>query len=233
MLFPFRKQTSFSKRQAVNILFSGLNSLVLILLANIIGMIVSDPGQIGLFNYLPLNATWEFILSLIILDFFIYWQHRFFHQMPKLWKIHRFHHSDLGFDTTTGIRFHPIEAAISLGTRLVTVFVFGISIKNLVLFEIILNGFAMFNHSNFSLPKRFEPWTRKILITPDVHRIHHSKDLTESNKNFGFSVSLWDYLFKTILFKSSYDLKEDNIGVNEISKDRLTTFKELLVQPFK
>jgi sterol desaturase/sphingolipid hydroxylase (fatty acid hydroxylase superfamily) len=133
----------------------------------------------------------------LVLDLSVYLQHVALHHVPWLWQLHRVHHADTGFDVTTALRFHPAEMLVSQIWKSVVVVLFGVPVIAAVVFEIVLNGSAMFSHANFSLPGRLEPAVRAIAVTPDMHRIHHSVRADEANSNFGFCLSLWDRMFGT------------------------------------
>ncbi len=151
----------------------------------------------GLLNYYSLPFALSVILSIVIMDFIIYLQHIMVHAVPLLWRLHRVHHADLDYDVTTGARFHPIEIILSMLIKFATIIVLGPPIIAVILFEIILNALAMFNHSNVGLPKPLEKYIRWFIVTPDMHRVHHSVEDDETNSNFGFNLTCWDRLFGT------------------------------------
>lgn len=193
----------------------------------------------GLFNIIKINANWNifiniilFIFSILILDFILYAQHFATHRVPFLWKLHRVHHTDIGFDTTTALRFHPIEILFSFFIKMMAIFVLGISSESIITFEIILNLSAMFNHSNFSLPTKLEKWFRYILVTPDMHRIHHSKISSETNSNYGFCLPIWDRMFKTYLKNPKDNPQKMDIGIETYRKIKDQMVLKLLIQPF-
>ena len=151
----------------------------------------------GLFNALGWPAWLEFVAVLLILDWLIWLQHVITHKVPILWRLHRVHHADRDMDVTTAIRFHPIEIGLSMLLKIGAVYLLGPGAVAVLVFEVILNGCAMFNHANLRIPPRVERWLRWVLVTPDMHRVHHSTRRTEHDSNFGFSISLWDRLFRT------------------------------------
>lgn len=152
-------------------------------------------ANIGLFNTLSLPHWIAIGLSVLLLDIVIYWQHRWFHKVPLLWRLHQVHHADSHVDTTTGLRFHPLEIILSLLIKALAVMALGVPAIAVVIFEVALNGFAIFNHANIRLPRKIDDYLSRVLITQRLHRIHHSQRARESNTNFGFSVSWWDKLF--------------------------------------
>jgi sterol desaturase/sphingolipid hydroxylase (fatty acid hydroxylase superfamily) len=153
--------------------------------------------RIGLFNTLDLNFYFVVVLSVVILDLAIYLQHVMFHYVPIFWRIHRMHHIDLDIDVTTGIRFHPFEILLSLLIKFGVILVIGAPGIAVLIFEILLNATSMFNHGNVRIPFKLDQLIRKIIVTPDMHRVHHSDIPTETNSNFGFNFSCWDKIFKT------------------------------------
>lgn len=151
----------------------------------------------GLFNWLDVPAAAAFVLSLAALDLLVYAQHVVFHHTGILWRLHRVHHADPDVDVTTGIRFHPGEILISMGVKMLAVVLLGAPAAAVILFEVVLNATAMFNHSNIRIGDRADRMLRRFIVTPDMHRVHHSIHRDEHNMNFGFSLSLWDRVFGT------------------------------------
>lgn len=193
--------------------------------------IILDEGTTGLFNSLNFPYFLEIIISLVILDMVIYFQHRLFHKVDFLWKLHSMHHIDPMLDTTSGLRFHPLEIAISNFIKVGTIFIFGISPLAVVIFEIALNLLAMFNHSNLRINKKLESKLNKVLITPALHTIHHSKIFEETNSNYGFSVPWWDKLFGTFKAHGKYPQEKINIGTVPMPSKKLQLFPGMLIQP--
>ena len=153
--------------------------------------------RVGVLHWLALPPWAAVPVTLLGLDFAIYLQHVMFHAVPALWRLHRVHHADLGFDATTGLRFHPIEIFLSLGFKMAVVVLLGAVPWAVVAFEILLNASSVFNHGNVAMPELLDRWLRWVFVTPDMHRIHHSTRVVETNSNFGFSVSWWDRLCDT------------------------------------
>jgi len=153
--------------------------------------------EVGLLHWIALPSWAAVVVTLLVLDFAVYLQHVMMHAVPVLWRLHRVHHADLGFDATTGVRFHPIEIFLSLGLKGAIVVVLGAVPWAVVAFEIILNVSSVFNHGNVAIPESIDHWLRWAIVTPDMHRIHHSTRVAETNSNFGFSVSWWDRLCGT------------------------------------
>lgn len=177
-----------------------LNSFILRFLfpAAAVGVakLASEQGW-GLFNYYDVPFWIAVVAAVIIMDFVIYVQHVMVHSIPVLWRLHRVHHADLDYDVTTGSRFHPLEIILSMLIKFVTILLLGPSIVAVIIFEIMLNATAMFNHGNIGLPKSIDKVVRWFLVTPDMHRVHHSIEDDEANSNFGFSLTWWDRLLGT------------------------------------
>lgn len=184
----------------------------------------------GFFNLFEFPFVVEIILSILILDMAIYWQHWAFHKNKFLWKLHRVHHSDVDLDTTSALRFHPFEIIISLGYKAILIILFGFSAESIFLFEIILNFMAMFNHSNLSIPSKIEKYLRYFIVTPQMHIIHHSIERFESDTNYGFNFTFWDRAFKSYsdVFKSRGIIGNKKF---RLSKDH--SILQIMTQPFK
>jgi sterol desaturase/sphingolipid hydroxylase (fatty acid hydroxylase superfamily) len=161
-----------------------------------LALVASGEGW-GLLNRLALPAWGAVLAGVVLLDLTVYLQHVLFHSVPLLARLHAVHHADPDFDLTTGVRFHPLEILVSALIKLAAVAALGAPVLAVLLFEVLLNATAMFNHANVSLPRRLEPWVRRLLVTPDMHRIHHSVVEAERNSNYGFCLSLWDRLLGT------------------------------------
>jgi len=187
----------------------------------------------GLFNHLTLSLWLEIVLALVLLDLAIYWQHRMFHQVPVLWRLHRVHHSDLAFDVSTAVRFHPLEILLSIFIKGLLVLMLGIPATAIIIFEVILNGVALFNHGNIRLPKGLDGVLRSVLVTPDMHRVHHSDIPSETNSNYGFNLSIWDKIFGSHTPQPQKGHQGINIGLKEYSSQQQSNdFMALLKMPF-
>ncbi|MBU2979775.1 sterol desaturase family protein [Alteromonas sp. C1M14] len=169
--------------------------------------------HIGAFNLLSVPLWLSIAVGVLTLDLAIYWQHRLFHTIPLLWRLHQVHHIDGHVDTTTGLRFHPLEILLSLLIKALVVVALGCPPEAIVIFEIGLNAFAVFNHANIRLPQKWDDILSKVLITQRVHRIHHSQQLNESNSNFGFSVSWWDKLFGS--YKARGEKQDEQLEIGQ------------------
>ena len=192
--------TSKLIRWGNNLALVFLNSFVLRLLfpAAAVGMAALAAKQgWGIFNYVELPFVIATVVSVIALDFIIYLQHVMVHAVPALWRLHRVHHADPDIDVTTGARFHPIEIIISMLIKFATIMVLGPPVVAVIIFEVLLNATAMFNHSNVKIPLGIDRVLRLFVVTPDMHRVHHSVEDNEANSNFGFNLPWWDRLFGT------------------------------------
>lgn len=185
----------------------------------------------GLFNAVTLPLGIEIILTILVLDFAIWLQHLITHKVPLLWRLHRVHHADVDIDVTTAIRFHPLEIALSMLIKIGLVYLLGPAAIAVIAFEIILNGTAMFNHANIKLPLWLDAVVRKILVTPDMHRVHHSVHRTEHDSNYGFSLSIWDRVFGTYIAQPAEGHDDMKIGL-QWQDDRPSQLGWSLALPF-
>jgi sterol desaturase/sphingolipid hydroxylase (fatty acid hydroxylase superfamily) len=185
----------------------------------------------GLLNHFAFPAWAAVLLGVLLLDLAIYFQHVLFHAVPVLARLHAVHHADLDVDLTTGIRFHPLEILISALIKFAAVVVLGAPVIAVLIFEVLLNGTAMFNHANVALPAWLEPWVRRVLVTPDMHRIHHSVIQSERDSNYGFCLSIWDRLLGTYTTAARGEL---DIGLAAWRDPAaVATFRGVLGMPFK
>ena len=188
----------------------------------------------GLFNYFAAPFWLAVVVSVIALDFIIYLQHVMFHAVPALWRLHRMHHADPDFDVTTGARFHPIEIILSLLIKFATIAVLGPPVVAVVVFEVLLNATAMFNHGNIHLPQPLDRLLRWIVVTPDMHRVHHSVEDDEANSNFGFNLPWWDRLLGTYRDQPRAGHRGMTIGIHRYRTAReVSWLPGMLTLPFK
>ena len=185
----------------------------------------------GLFNNIDAPVWVAIVVSMMVLDLAIYLQHVMFHAVPGLWRLHRMHHSDLDFDATTGVRFHPVEILISMGIKLAFVAALGPPAVAVLLFEVILNATALFNHANIDIPRPVDRILRWIVVTPDMHRVHHSVDPRETNSNFGFNLPWWDRLLGTYVAQPANGHKGMVIGIHQFRTRRDLWLDRMLIQP--
>jgi len=186
----------------------------------------------GLLNVYHIDLPVAFFLGIFFLDFVIYLQHLMFHAVPLLWRLHMVHHADLDIDVSTSLRFHPIEILLSMGLKIATVAAIGIPVGAVLAFEVILNGTAMFNHGNIRLPVQLDRWLRLLVVTPDMHRVHHSVIIRETNSNFGFNFPWWDRLFGTYRAQPAAGHKAMTIGLSQFREPEKLTLPKLLLLPF-
>jgi len=239
-LRPLRKsslQTGvLSHRRISNVGLSAINTLLLRFLPGIAAIqaaIWAEGSSSGLIPALALDGVWGILVAIVLMDLVIYFQHRVFHAVPWLWRLHRMHHSDRHFDTTTAIRFHPIEIVLSMLIKFTTVLLLGAPVVAVILFEVILNASALFNHGNVSLGKGLDRWLRRLIVTPDMHRVHHSTLPYETDSNFGFCFSVWDRLFATYIPQPRRGHQGMTIGLDEFQDTRSDQLLALLIQPFR
>ncbi|MGR7921503.1 sterol desaturase family protein [Zobellella denitrificans] len=224
------------RRWPANLLLAAINTLLLRLLfplAAVGGALLAEQRGWGLFQLWPLPLWLTLPLSLLVLDFLIYLQHRLFHALPWLWRLHRMHHSDPDIDVTTGLRFHPLEILLSMGIKLGIVILLGAPPLSVLLFEVLLNATSMFNHGNVRLPPRLDAWLRLLLVTPDMHRVHHSVIPRETNSNFGFNLPWWDRLLGTYRAQPEAGHQRMTIGLNDFQDPAELRLGRLLTQPWR
>lgn len=225
-----------SKRWFVNLSMVVLSSVLLRIVfpAAAVGVaVLAEQKGWGLFNMLDIPPVIAFIAAFIILDFIIWLEHVVSHHIPILWRIHRMHHVDTGFDVTTALRFHPLEIVLSMVWKGIIVVLIGAPVLAVLVFEIVLNGAAMFNHSNVKLPSKVDALLRKVIVTPDMHRIHHSVVQKETDSNFGFNFSFWDHIFKTYTAEPKAGQNNMSLGLQEYREPNTANLVWLLALPFK
>ena len=193
----------------------------------------AEAHGLGLFNVVAMPAWVEMVLALLTLDLAIYLQHRLFHYAPVLWRLHRMHHADLEVDVTTGARFHPIEILLSLGIKFVVIVPLGLSPLAVLLFEIGLNATSMFNHSNVRVSPAIDRVLRCLVVTPDMHRVHHSVVRRETDSNFGFNFPWWDRLFGTYRAQPEAGHDDMTIGIEQFREPTELRLDRMLTQPFR
>lgn len=237
-LQPRRKLlVSKSLRWTHNVLLTVLNTVLLRLLFPLAAVGVAAfiaEQQWGLFNYWSLPTILTVLCSVILLDMLIYLQHVLFHAVPLLWKLHQVHHADLDYDLTTGARFHPIEIVLSMLIKCTFIIALGIPVVAVIIFEILLSSMALFNHGNIKLPTKLDAILRYFIVTPDMHRVHHSIYRDECDSNFGFNLTLWDRLFGTYKDQARDGQTTMTIGIKQFqSTSDCVLLWGLLSLPFK
>jgi sterol desaturase/sphingolipid hydroxylase (fatty acid hydroxylase superfamily) len=193
---------------------------------------LSVERQWGFFNNFEFPTGLSFILSILLLDMAIYFQHLMFHMVPRLWQLHRMHHTDMDFDVTTALRFHPLEIIFSMLVKMSIVVVLGPPVLAVLIFELLLNGSSMFNHGNIRIPQPVDKLLRSFLVTPDMHRVHHSIIRKETDSNFGFFLSWWDRLFGTYCDQPEQGHEYMAIGIELFREPKYSHLHWLLIQPF-
>tara|TARA_B100000315_G_scaffold176253_1_gene164755 strand:+ start:656 stop:1495 length:840 start_codon:yes stop_codon:yes gene_type:complete len=227
-------QVSKIVRWANNLGIVVINTIILRLLfptAAVGAAIFAASYNFGIFNFVLWPVWIEALFSLIVLDLLIYVQHVMFHAFPALWRVHRIHHADVDFDVSTGVRFHPIEILASMMIKMAAIGVLGAAPLVVIIFEVLLNGTSMFNHGNIKLPQLVDKWVRFVLVTPDMHRVHHSVIAEETDRNFGFNLSCWDRIFGT--YKAQPDAGHRNmaVGLEQFREPRMQSLWKLVLMP--
>ena len=227
---------SKKNRLKINFALTGIDILVIRLVfgAAAVGAAqFAEANGWGIFNYLNWWSGLEIIAVVIILDLMIYIQHVLVHVIPFFWRFHIVHHSDLDLDVSSGLRFHPIEIMGSMLFKIGLIFALGPEPVAVVIFEAVLNGMALFSHSNITLPEKLDRLLRFVIVTPDMHRIHHSVEKIETNANFGFNLSIWDRFLGTYIQDAKREQPKIIIGVDQFRTSEEVSLKKLLLMPFK
>jgi|SRR6056297_1276437 len=234
--FALRGDGRPTRRQGVNLAIGVIDTLLLrfgfpvLAVAYAIDVAGRDAGLLG---RLDLHPVLGFVLAILVLDLVIYWQHRLMHRIPLLWRLHRVHHADRGFDVTTAVRFHPIEIALSMGLKLVVIRVLGPDPLAVLTFELMLSLGSLWTHTDIALPKPVDRAARWLFVTPSMHRIHHSTWQPETDSNYGFHLSIWDRLFRSYRNEPKQPERTMQIGLDEYMDDRDQGLLSLLINPFR
>ena len=226
--------TSKKARWTANLGLTLLNPLLVQLIFPVLALnlaIMAEKRGWGLLNNIDLPDWLDVVLGVVVLDLVIYLQHVMFHAVPLLWRLHMVHHADLDYDVTTGLRFHPIEIILSMGIKLAVVTVLGPPAMAVLFFEIILNSAAMFNHGNIQMPLTVDRVLRLFIVTPDMHRVHHSVIIRETNSNYGFNLPWWDHLFGTYCAQPVKGHEKMTIGLAQFRDPGRLTLPWLLILP--
>jgi sterol desaturase/sphingolipid hydroxylase (fatty acid hydroxylase superfamily) len=235
-VFPRRvRSVSRKRRWPGNLGIVVLDSLLVRALvpAAAVGVaMVAEAKGWGVFNAFGVPTVWAIGLSVLVLDLVIYLQHVLFHAVPALWRLHRMHHADLDIDVTTGARFHPIEILLSMAIKMAVVAALGAPAVGVVIFEVLLNATSMFNHANLKLPRRLDRVLRWLVVTPDMHRVHHSAIRRETDSNFGFNLPWWDRLLGTYRDQPEKGHDGMTIGLSIFRGPGDSRLDKLLIQPF-
>lgn len=237
VLAPRRAQALLRRsRWPGNISMVFLNTLLLRVIMPVAAIdlaLNAENAHWGLFNLLQMPSWLAIVLAVIALDLAIYLQHVMFHAVPLLWRLHRMHHADQGFDVTTGSRFHSLEIILSMLIKLLLIAALGPPAVAVLIFEVLLNALAMFNHANIALPLALDRWLRYGIVTPDMHRVHHSIYPDETNSNFGFNLSLWDRCLGTYRAQPRDGHQGMTIGINAFRTPRDQRLDQMLIQPLR
>jgi sterol desaturase/sphingolipid hydroxylase (fatty acid hydroxylase superfamily) len=236
LLAPRRHlQTPKSMRWFGNLGIVFIDTLILRVLppySAIHAAILAEKEGWGLLNNMAMFYWLKVAIGVVVLDLIIYLQHAMFHGLPILWRLHMIHHSDLDFDLTTGVRFHPIEILLSMGIKMIAVSLMGISVLGVLIFEVLLNATSLFNHGNVRYGASVDRVLRLFMVTPEMHRVHHSVIIRETNSNFGFNLPYWDRLFGTYKDQPAAGHQEMTIGLSHYRDPKELTLPRLLLLPF-
>jgi sterol desaturase/sphingolipid hydroxylase (fatty acid hydroxylase superfamily) len=226
------RATRWSSNLGIVVLDAVLVRLLFPLTAVGFALLTEERGW-GVFNLLALPHWFLVLASVILLDLAIYLQHVLFHAVPALWRLHRMHHADLAFDVTTGVRFHPIEILLSMVIKLAVIGALGTPAIAVLIFEVLLNATSMFSHSNIRMPLQVDRVLRWLVVTPDMHRVHHSILPHETNSNFGFNAPWWDRLFGTYREQPAAGHQDMTIGIEQFRDWKELRLDRMLMQPFR
>ena len=232
--WPARGDSRPARRQLVNLGMGAVDTAILRLGFPVlaVGWAVAVDGG-GLFGRLAWPAWVEFAAAVLLLDLAIYWQHRVMHAVPMLWRLHRVHHCDTAFDVTTGLRFHPLEIALSMGFKLALISLLGPDPAAVLVFELLLSLGSLFTHTDIALPAGLDRRLRWLFVTPSMHRVHHSTRRVETDSNFGFHLSVWDRLFGSYTAAPREDERRMPIGLRSWREPRDQRLVSLLMNPFR
>jgi len=237
LLAPWRRPVlGRAWRWGNNLGIVAVNTLLLRLIfpAAAVGFaLFAERHDFGLFNWIDLPAAVEWLAAILLLDLAIYWQHRAFHMVPMFWRLHRMHHADVELDVTTGTRFHPVEILGSMAIKFVVVCALGAAPAAVLIFEALLNATSMFSHANIRLPAGVDAWVRRLIVTPDMHRVHHSTVRAEHDSNFGFNLSVWDRLFGSYRQAPAAGPDAVTIGLDRFRDPSELRLDRMLMQPLR
>jgi sterol desaturase/sphingolipid hydroxylase (fatty acid hydroxylase superfamily) len=226
---------SRARRWFSNIAMSLLNQLALRVFFPVLAVtlaVVAEQRGWGLFNHIDASDAVAVIICLLLMDLAIYFQHRLFHHYQWLWRLHRVHHTDLDFDVSTAVRFHPLEIVLSMLIKMILVVILGAPPLAVLIFEVVLSLTALFNHSNIRIPLSLDRILRWGLVTPDMHRVHHSAVVAETNSNYGFNIPWWDYLFNTYCAQPKMGHAKMTVGLEDFRDEEALGLPGLLLLPF-
>jgi sterol desaturase/sphingolipid hydroxylase (fatty acid hydroxylase superfamily) len=231
-----QRKSSRARQWFINLTMVIIDAATLKLLVPLLAVGVAhyaSEHSIGLLNYLDTHLVLAIIVSMLMLDLLIYGQHVLMHKLPVLWFLHRVHHTEIALDVSSAVRFHPVEIILSMLIKMLFVLIVGVPVVAVVIFEVLLNGLALFNHSNIKLAAGLDAFLRKLIVTPQVHWIHHSERVEETNSNYGFNLIIWDKLFSTYTKNPVLDYPDMQQGLREFGLSKPLNVFELLILPFK
>mgnify|MGYP001105884193 CR=1 FL=1 len=234
--FPFRGDPNQLRRSMTNLSLSLINTLIMRFVFPLLAVAWSVEiyqQNVGMFAWLQWPLWASIPLAILMFDLAIYVQHRWMHTIPVLWRVHRVHHIDREMDFTTGIRFHPLEIMLSMAVKLLLITLLGPHPLAVLIFEVLLSLFALWTHTNVALPKTLDRMVRWVLVTPSMHRIHHSSWQPETDANYGFHLSWWDRLFRSYRDQPRADEQTMPLGLDEYATERDQRLMALLLNPFR
>lgn len=224
------------RRWTTNLGLGTLNALGVGVLLPLLAVSAAGWAQVhgvGILHVLQMPALAATLIGFLALDLVIYLQHRLMHRVGWLWRLHRVHHTDLAIDVSSGVRFHPLEIAFSLGVKVAAILLLGVTPGVVMVFEIVLSSFSLFTHANVAIPPGIERWLRWVIVTPDMHRIHHSMLRDEHDSNYGFQLVWWDRLFNSYRANPRQPQATIELGLDRFRSDKEQHFTQLLWQPSK
>lgn len=236
-VFPRRALTAPRLRRSLNNLgmaaFSTFVARIIFPMLPVTVAFYCQKNAVGLFHLFDMPYWLSFASTIVLLDMAVWFQHLVFHKYLILWRIHRMHHADVDIDASTGVRFHPMEIVISFAYKICLIFLFGTPPEAVVAFEVLLNCCAVFNHANVRIPVSLDAWLRLLIVTPDMHRVHHSTDMREASTNYGFNFPWWDRLFGTYTAQPKLGHDGMKIGLNIFRDSRYISAIQMLAIPFR
>lgn len=236
-LFPRKKRVApRGQRWLTNLGFAVIDTVALRLLVPLAAVgaaLWASQQGFGILNVIALPDAVTIVTAIIVLDFALYWQHVATHKIPLFWRFHKVHHVDRDLDSSSGVRFHPVEICVSMAYKMAIVVLLGAPAVAVIIFEIILNACALFNHANLRLPLWADRFLRVIIVTPDYHRVHHSVDESETNSNYGFSLTVWDHLFGSYKAQPAAGHDDMTLGLSEHQDASPQKLGWSLILPFK
>lgn len=234
-IVPKRKRSDTKRRWIANYAITFVNIIFLSALpvSFISVSFFAEERHVGILNQFHIPFVWLFIITLLLRGFISFFTHFLSHKIPLFWRLHRVHHLDTELDVSTTVRFHPFEFLINLLIGIPIILIFGLQVWGMMFYELLDVVVTLFSHSNFGLPKKIERWLRYIIVTPDIHRIHHSSWQKETDSNYGAVFPIWDIIFKTFVKGAKQPQEKMELGLTEVRDKRTSNIFWLLISPIK